>query len=99
MLITLGAELTQASTRSSLQQLYFREIHPHWPILHQNTFQSKTESEELVQAVLVAGLWMTDTASTKQLAESHHDMMFEIECKISVMQFLLILSDYDRLRN
>ena len=92
ILISLGAELTQAPNRRLLEQLYFRELHPHWPILHQNTFQSKTQPEELVQAVLVAGLWMTDTAETRQLAEFHHDRMVEIQCNNSVKQFLSISS-------
>ncbi len=83
-LISLGAELAQSSNRKLLEQHYFREFHPHWPILHQNTFQSKTQPEELVQAVLVAGLWMADTAKTRQLAEYHHDMMVEIQCQNSV---------------
>lgn len=99
MLISLGAELAQASNRKFLEQLYFRKLHPHWPILHQNTFQSKTQSEQLVQAVLVVALWMTDTAKTRQLAECQHDMMVEIQCKNSVKQFLPILSDYLRPRN
>jgi Fungal specific transcription factor domain len=99
MLISLGAELAQASNRRLLEQLYFRELHPHWPILHQNTFQSKTQPEELVQAVLVAGLWMTDTAKTRQLAECHHDRMVEIQCNNSVKQFLPIFSDYHGPRN
>ena len=99
MLISLGAELAQASNRRLLEQLYFRRLHPHWPMLHQNTFQSKTQPEELVQAVLVAGLWMTDTAKARQVAECHHDRMVEIQCKNSVKQFHQIFSNYHGLRN
>jgi hypothetical protein len=92
MMITLGAELAQVSNRRSLEQLYFCEFHPHWPILHQDTFQRKTQPEELVQAVLIAGLWMIDTAKTRLLAESYHDKLVKRQCKYIVKQCPIIFS-------
>lgn len=85
MMISLGAELAQASNRKLLEQLYFSKLHLHWPILHQNTYQSAAQPEQLVQAVLVAGLWMTGTAKARQVAELHHDKMVEIQCGNSVI--------------
>lgn len=90
ILISPGAELADATNRRFLEQLYFRELHPQWPILHQETFQSKSQPEELVQAVLVAGLWMIDTTETRQLAESYHDRLIAIQCKYLVKQFPLV---------
>ncbi|OBT79423.1 hypothetical protein VF21_02022 [Pseudogymnoascus sp. 05NY08] len=54
MMISLGAEFAKASNRKLLEQLYFSKLHLHWPILHQRTFQSEAQPEQLVQAVLVA---------------------------------------------
>ncbi|KFZ01197.1 hypothetical protein V501_10146 [Pseudogymnoascus sp. VKM F-4519 (FW-2642)] len=79
MMISLGAEFAQASNRKLLEQLYFSTLHLHWPILHQRTFQSEAQPEQLVQAVLVAGLWMTGTAKARQQAEFHHDKIVEIQ--------------------
>lgn len=99
MMISLGAEFAQASNRRLLEQLYFSKLHVHWPILHQNTFQSKAQPEQLVQAVLVAGLWMTGTAKARQLAECHHDKIVEIQCENSVKQPLPIFPAFHRPRN
>ncbi|KFY99755.1 hypothetical protein V500_01283 [Pseudogymnoascus sp. VKM F-4518 (FW-2643)] len=85
MMITLGAEFAQVSNRRLLEQGYFSKLHLHWPILHQHTFQSKPQPEQLVQAVVVAGLWMTGTTKARQLAESHHDKIVEIQCENSSM--------------
>jgi hypothetical protein len=85
MMISLGAEFAQAFNRKLLEQLYFSKLHLHWPILHQNTFQSVAQPEQLVQAVLVAGLWMTGTAKARQQAEFHHDKIVEIQCENSVI--------------
>ncbi|KFY73966.1 hypothetical protein V499_05978 [Pseudogymnoascus sp. VKM F-103] len=79
MMISLGAEFAQASNRKLLEQLYFSTLHLHWPILHERTFQSEAQPEQLVQAVLVAGLWMTGTAKARQQAEFHHDKIVEIQ--------------------
>lgn len=85
MMISLGAEFTQASNRKLLEQLYFSKLHLHWPILHQSTFHSEAQPEQLVQAVLVAGVWMTGTAKARQQAEFHHDKIVEIQCENSVI--------------
>ncbi|KFY11130.1 hypothetical protein V492_04628 [Pseudogymnoascus sp. VKM F-4246] len=85
MMITLGPEITEASNRRSLEEYYFGKLHLHWPILHQYTFQSEAQPEQLVQAVLVAGLWMTGTAEAKETAELHHDKIVEIQCESSSM--------------
>lgn len=96
MMISLEAELAQASNRKLLEQLYFSKLHLHWPILHQNTFQSEAQPEELVQAVLVAGLWMTGTAKARQVAERYHDEIVEIQCENSVNQPFPIFPAYHR---
>ncbi|KFY18437.1 hypothetical protein V493_08616 [Pseudogymnoascus sp. VKM F-4281 (FW-2241)] len=90
MMISLGAEFAEASDRKLLEQLYFSKLHLHWPILHQNTFRSKTQPEQLVQAVLIAGLWMTGTAKARQQVEFHHDKIVEIQCENSVNHPFLI---------
>lgn len=99
MMISLGAEFAQASNRRLLEQGYFSKLHLYWPILHQHTYQSKPQPEQLVQAVLVAGSWMTGTAKARQLAESHHDKIVEIQCENSVKQPLLIFLACHRLLN
>lgn len=99
MMISLGAELAQASNRRLLVQLYFSKLHLHWPILHRDSFQSKAQPEQLVQVVLVAGLWMTGTAKARQVAECHHDKIVEIQCENSVKQPIPIFSAYYRPQN
>ncbi|KAI1260052.1 hypothetical protein F5Y18DRAFT_407283 [Xylariaceae sp. FL1019] len=81
LLIELGEEIVHASNRRLLEQLYFSHFHPHWPILHQYTFQNAAPPDELRHAVLVAGLWTIDTAEARQLAESCHDMLADRLCK------------------
>jgi hypothetical protein len=73
ILVDIGAELARALNKELLIDHYFREFHPHWPILHQDTFQSKSQPVGLVEAVMVAGLWTTEIAETRHLAESLHD--------------------------
>ncbi|KAH8891811.1 hypothetical protein GQ53DRAFT_137662 [Thozetella sp. PMI_491] len=73
----LGAELAQALNKELLQGLYFRQFHIHWPILNQDTFQSRSQPLQLVEAVMVAGLWMMNTAKTRPLAESLHDQLVD----------------------
>jgi hypothetical protein len=96
MMISLEAEFAQASNRKLLEQLYFSKLHLHWPILHQSTFQSEAQPEQLVQAVLIAGLWMTGTAKARQQAEFHHDKIVEIQCENSVNQPSPIFPAYYR---
>lgn len=99
MMISLGSEIADASNRKLLEQRYFSKLHLHWPILHQNTFHSKDQPEQLVQAVLVAGLWVTGTAKERQLAESHHDKIVEIQCENSVKATLSNVPSLHRPQN
>lgn len=99
MMISLGAEFAQASNRRVLEQIYFSKFHLHWPILHQYTFQREAQPEQLVQAVLVAGLWMMGTAKAREAAECQHDKIVEIQCENSVNQPFLTLPARHRPRD
>lgn len=86
IMINLGTEFAQAFNRRVLEQLYFSRFHLHWPILHQSTFQRETQPEPLVQAVLVAGLWMAGTSKAREVAECQLDKIVAIQCENSVNQ-------------
>ncbi|KAL6407503.1 hypothetical protein AUP68_10335 [Ilyonectria robusta] len=47
--------------RSAVEDVYFQYFHPHWPILHQQTYRNTPQSPDLTRCVLVAGLWMAGT--------------------------------------
>ncbi|KAJ5536130.1 hypothetical protein N7513_009316 [Penicillium frequentans] len=70
---TPAAKLLEATNRRQLEELYFRNFHPHWPILHQQTFQNSAQPPNLSIAVLIAGLWMIGTPETRNEAMSYHD--------------------------
>jgi hypothetical protein len=70
-----SAQLLQAANRAQLQELYFSEFHPHWPLLHKDTFQSTPQPPGLVQVVLLIGLWMVNTDEARTQAASYHDTL------------------------
>lgn len=70
---TPAAKLLEATNRRQLEELYFRKFHPHWPILHLQTFQNSAQPPTLSIAVLIAGLWMTGSPQAMREAKGHHD--------------------------
>lgn len=70
---TPAAKLLEATNRRELEEFYFRKFHPHWPILHRQTFQNSAQSPTLSVAVLIAGLWMMGIPQTRNEAKIYHD--------------------------
>ncbi|KAJ5673162.1 hypothetical protein N7507_002289 [Penicillium longicatenatum] len=70
---TPAEKLLDATNRRQLEELYFGKFHPHWPILHQQTFKNSAQPPTLSIAVLIAGLWMMGTPETRQEAKLYHD--------------------------
>ncbi|KAL4977919.1 hypothetical protein BDW66DRAFT_131324 [Aspergillus desertorum] len=55
--------------------LYFTHFHPHWPILHRGTFDIAHEPPFLVQAVVMVGLWISETPRGKRAATELYDQL------------------------
>ncbi|KAJ5939433.1 hypothetical protein N7466_002567 [Penicillium verhagenii] len=70
---TPAVKLLQAANRSQLEELYFSKFHPHWPILHHQTFQNSAQIPTLSIAVLLAGLWMVGDPRARDEAKLYHD--------------------------
>jgi len=80
---TSAVKLLEDTNRRQLEELYFRDFHPHWPILHQQTFQNSAQPPTLSIAVLLVGLWMMKTPRTRQEAKFFHDaIMVELSQKL-----------------
>ncbi|CAG7954989.1 unnamed protein product [Penicillium olsonii] len=56
-------------------QLYFAHFHPHWPILHRQTFSVPDEPPFLLQAVLMIGLWVNGSPQAQQAARDLHSKL------------------------
>lgn len=54
--------------RAELIGIYFQKFHPHWPVLNRETFLHTPQPQQLVQAVLAAGLWLEGTAESRREA-------------------------------
>lgn len=67
--------LLSAPDRLELQDSYFKAFHPHWPLLHKETFLNSSQPPELVAAVLTAGLWVSNTPETRSEARFNHDAL------------------------
>lgn len=90
---TPAAKLLEATNRRQLEELYFRSFHPHWPILHQQTFQNSAQPPNLSIAVLIAGLWLIGTPETRNEAMSYHDaILTELNRKLVRTLFVMELS-------
>ncbi|KAF3056760.1 Zinc finger protein [Trichoderma lentiforme] len=65
--------LLETPHQKQLTELYFRNFHGHWPILHQQTFRNTTQPPKVMQAVLTVGLWTVDEPETRSQAGIFHD--------------------------
>jgi hypothetical protein len=74
----LMLQLLDASDRVQLQEVYFKDFHPHWPLLHKETFLRSTQPTELTSAVLAAGLWVLGTLETRDRAQLCHDALMRV---------------------
>ncbi|EHK17823.1 uncharacterized protein TRIVIDRAFT_128617, partial [Trichoderma virens Gv29-8] len=63
--------LLETPHQELLTELYFRNFHGHWPLLHQQTFRSTPQPPKIMQAVLVVGLWTAP--ETRCQARIFHD--------------------------
>lgn len=53
-------------------EIYFRDFHPHWPILHPSTFDASREPLILVQSVVMIGMWITGHPAKRDAALELH---------------------------
>ncbi|KAL6811937.1 hypothetical protein J3E69DRAFT_359723 [Trichoderma sp. SZMC 28015] len=65
--------LLETPHQKQLTELYFRNFHEHWPILHQQTFRNTTQPPKVMQAVLTVGLWTVDEPEIRSQAGIFHD--------------------------
>ncbi|KAI1630703.1 hypothetical protein F4809DRAFT_635655 [Biscogniauxia mediterranea] len=70
-----ATQLLQSPKCRHLQNLYFSELHPHWPILHRHAFLNTPQPSELSQIVLVAGLWMSNDVESRAQARLYHNWL------------------------
>ncbi|KAH8881053.1 hypothetical protein GQ53DRAFT_668654, partial [Thozetella sp. PMI_491] len=68
--------LFDAARQKRLEDLYFAEFHPHWPILHRHTYQHTSQPSCLVEAVHAVGLWLVKSAEAKNEAALLHEKLF-----------------------
>ena len=72
-----SSSIAEGVDRGLLENAYFERFHPHWPLLHQQTFQNTPQHPDLRQAVLVVGLWMMGSPY-KAEAEKHHKSLLRV---------------------
>lgn len=81
--------LLETPHQNQLTELYFRNFHGHWPILHQQTFRNMTQPPKVMQAVLTVGLWTVDEPETRSQAGIFHDAILRCLDKDLVREPLL----------
>ncbi|KAL4885420.1 hypothetical protein BJY04DRAFT_230963 [Aspergillus karnatakaensis] len=72
-------------------QLYFKNFHPHWPIIHRGTFKSSNEFPLLVQSMVVIGMWVNGAPNTRTAAISLHQTINTAIYEQRVRYLLLLL--------
>lgn len=56
-------------------RLYFELFHPHWPFVHQGSFNAPSETPLLLQAMVAIGLWVSGEQSAQSVAIDLHKML------------------------
>ncbi|KAH7161738.1 hypothetical protein EDB81DRAFT_683740 [Dactylonectria macrodidyma] len=74
-LLSSTSSLLQAPNRLHLIDLYFKDFHRHWPLLHQTTIRNSPQPPKLMVAILIAGLWMMKTPEAQAKAKFYHDIL------------------------
>ncbi|TLS20225.1 uncharacterized protein PpBr36_11519, partial [Pyricularia pennisetigena] len=62
----------QDPRNKQLAETYFTVFHPHWPLIHRDTFMSNQQPELLTRAVMIIGLFFHGSAEARALAVTHH---------------------------
>lgn len=71
--VTLGQSAQHLSeTKSQCLAIYFEKFHPHWPIVHKESFNPKADAPILVQTMVAIGMWMRKEQSAKMAAIDIH---------------------------
>ncbi|KAI0594880.1 hypothetical protein F4775DRAFT_571704 [Biscogniauxia sp. FL1348] len=70
-----ATKLPQSPKYRQLQDLYFSDLHPHWPILHRHTFLNTPQPPGLVQIVAIAGLWILNDVESRAQARQYHNWL------------------------
>jgi hypothetical protein len=52
--------------------IYFRDFHPIWPILHQGTCDLSKEPCVLLQSMVMIGLWVKGSSESRETAMTFH---------------------------
>ncbi|KIA75351.1 hypothetical protein HK57_00180 [Aspergillus ustus] len=55
--------------------VYFTVFHPHWPFVHQASFQNYEEGPLLVKSIAAIGLWATGEESARAAALELHNVL------------------------
>ncbi|KAE8406895.1 hypothetical protein BDV37DRAFT_291593 [Aspergillus pseudonomiae] len=56
-------------------KLYFETFHPHWPFIHQGSFNQSKETTLLVQSMVVIGMWSSGVQSNRSAAIELHAIL------------------------
>ncbi|TLD33470.1 hypothetical protein PspLS_00092 [Pyricularia sp. CBS 133598] len=69
-----------------LAEAYFTVFHPHWPLVHRDTFMNNPQPELLTRAVMVTGLFFQGSVEARALAVRHHrKLLREAQDKVVIL--------------
>ena len=63
---------------------YFAKFHPLWPVVHRGTFDLKTESQHLVDSIVMIGAWESGVPSWMSIAAAVRPTLVDVLCSKSV---------------
>ncbi|TLS21486.1 uncharacterized protein PpBr36_10184, partial [Pyricularia pennisetigena] len=76
----------QDPRNKQLAETYFTVFHPHWPLIHRDTFMSNQQPELLTRAVMIIGLFFHGSAEARALAVTHHrKLLKEAQDKVVIL--------------
>ncbi|KAI6372904.1 hypothetical protein MCOR25_003589 [Pyricularia grisea] len=76
----------QDPRNQQLAETYFTVFHPHWPIVHRDTFMNKQQPELLTRAVMIIGLFFQGSAEARSIALEHHrKLLREAQNKVIIL--------------
>jgi len=72
---SFSSQLHRNEKERQALQLYFELFHPHWPFIHQGSFNVLSETPLLLQAMVAIGLWVSGEQSAQSVAIDLHKML------------------------
>ncbi|KAM5359144.1 hypothetical protein ACJZ2D_014683 [Fusarium nematophilum] len=67
---------------------YFARFHRSWPVVHRSTFNPKSDSQDLVDSIVMIGAWVSDSAWWMEIAlRLHNSVVHRLAEKLDDMLF------------